>query len=52
MTCQHVYENRNEEICSLCGEPTHDINWQKYNIMNKQWLSDNPDAEYGGWMSI
>ena len=30
----------------------HDIDWSKQNELRKQWLADNPDAGYIGWMSI
>jgi hypothetical protein len=26
--------------------------WAKQNELHKQWLIDNPDAQYIGWMSI
>jgi hypothetical protein len=26
--------------------------WAKQNALHKQWLLDNPDAQYIGWMSI
>jgi hypothetical protein len=26
--------------------------WAKQNQLHKQWLIDNPDAQYIGWMSI
>ena len=26
--------------------------WAKQNALRKQWLIDNPDAQYMGWMSI
>jgi len=26
--------------------------WQKQNELRKQWLLENPDAEYIGWTSI
>ena len=52
MICEHIYKNRNEEVCSLCGKLTHNINWEKQNLMYKQWLLDNPDSEYIGWTSI
>jgi hypothetical protein len=26
--------------------------WAKQNALHKQWLIDNPDAQYIGWMSI
>jgi len=29
-----------------------DIDWTKQNELHKQWLIDNPDAGYIGWMSI
>ena len=29
-----------------------DINWEEQNKMRQQWLLDNPDAGYIGWMSI
>ena len=29
-----------------------DINWAYQNALREQWLLDNPDAQYIGWMSI
>jgi hypothetical protein len=29
-----------------------DIDWQHQNELRQQWLKDNPDAEYQGWVSI
>jgi hypothetical protein len=29
-----------------------DIDWAKENKLREQWLIDNPDAEYQGWVSI
>ncbi len=26
--------------------------WAKQNELHKQWLINNPDAQYSGWMSI
>ena len=26
--------------------------WAKQNALREQWLIDNPDAQYIGWMSI
>ena len=26
--------------------------WAKQNALHEQWLIDNPDAQYIGWMSI
>ena len=38
----------------MCSEPNHDhsVDWAQQNELRKQWLLDNPDATYGGWMSI
>ena len=30
----------------------NDIDWQYQNALRKQWLKDNPDAKYLGWVSI
>ena len=35
-----------EEIVS------NDIDWEYQNQLREQWLKDNPNAQYGGWMSI
>jgi hypothetical protein len=35
-----------EEIVS------NDIDWEHQNQLREQWLKDNPDAKYEGWMSI
>lgn len=29
-----------------------DIDWAKQNALREQWLIDNPDSQYIGWMSI
>ena len=53
MHCEHIYKNINAEICPKCGGYTHEVNWQKNNALNKQWLKDNPDAwKQVGWWSI
>jgi hypothetical protein len=29
-----------------------DVDWAYQNQLREQWLEDNPDSEYEGWMSI
>jgi hypothetical protein len=29
-----------------------DVDWVYQNQLREQWLKDNPNAQYGGWMSI
>ena len=29
-----------------------DIDWAYQNKLRQQWLIDNPEAKYGGWVSI
>ena len=36
---------------SYSNEET-DIDWAYQNQLRKQWLEDNPDAGYIGWVSI
>ena len=31
---------------------SNEIDWQYQNKLRQQWLMDNPEAEYQGWMSI
>jgi len=31
---------------------TNDIDWKHQNALREQWLKDNPDANYLGWVSI
>ncbi len=31
---------------------SNDIDWEYQNQLREQWLKDNPNAEYEGWMSI
>lgn len=31
---------------------SNDIDWAYQNALREQWLKDNPDAGYIGWMSI
>ncbi len=39
------------ERMALMAENT-DIDWAYQNKLREQWLLDNPDAQYTGWMSI
>ena len=50
--CEHVYKSMGISLCPKCGLDTHDTNWNKQNKLMAQWHTDNPDAEYEGWMSI
>jgi hypothetical protein len=29
-----------------------DIDWEWQNALRQEWLENNPDAEYPGWLSI
>ena len=31
---------------------SNDVDWEYQNKLREQWLKDNPNAEYEGWMSI
>ena len=31
---------------------SNDIDWQYQNELRQQWLKDNPEAKYQGWVSI
>jgi hypothetical protein len=33
-------------------ERNTDVDWKHQNELHKQWLKDNPDAQYAGWTSI
>jgi hypothetical protein len=39
-------------MCDSHDELTHQIDWAYQNKLRSQWLLDNPDAQYIGWMSI
>jgi len=39
-------------MCANHDEMTHSINWVYQNKLREQWLIDNPNAQYIGWMSI
>jgi hypothetical protein len=39
------------EGMALMAENT-DIDWAHQNKLREQWLLDNPNAQYIGWMSI
>jgi len=51
-SCIHIFSIINKNTCDLCNQPTNEINWQKQNEMKEEWHKDNPDAKYGGWVSI
>jgi len=31
---------------------SNDIDWEWQNALREEWLANNPDAEYQGWVSI
>lgn len=37
---------------ALVRSNEHDIDWEYQNQLREQWLKDNPDAKYLGWVSI
>ena len=37
---------------AMAQQWSRNINWGHQNQLRKQWLLDNPEAEYEGWMSI
>ena len=45
-----AYEKGYEE--GLKAGTSSNTNWEEQNKMREQWLLDNPDAGYIGWMSI
>ena len=53
MNCIHIYQNVGAELCPHCGRDTHELNFQKQNKINKDWLRKNPNAwREVGWWSI
>jgi len=50
--CGHIYKNQDEEICSSCSKPTHEIDWVKQNQLMTEWKEANPNRQYQGWWSI
>jgi len=52
MMCDHVYKTTDTSLCPKCGLESHDINWAKENKLREEWLLANPNAKYGGWISI
>ena len=47
---QEAYERGYEDGIKACRDTK--TNWEEQNKMREQWLRDNPDAGYIGWMSI
>lgn len=39
-------------MCANHDEITHETDWAYQNELREQWLLDNPDSSYIGWMSI
>lgn len=44
MTSNNTFEDNSKQ--------SSDINWAEQNRLNAEWLKNNPDASYGGWVSI
>lgn len=47
---QEAYEKG--YLDGLLSSKSGEINWEEQNKLRQQWLMDNPEAEYEGWMSI
>lgn len=47
---QEAYEKG--YLDGLLSSKAGEMNWEEQNKLRQQWLMDNPDAEYEGWMSI
>ena len=47
---QEAYEKG--YLDGLLSSRNSDVNWEEQNKLKEQWLRDNPDAGYIGWMSI
>jgi hypothetical protein len=39
-------------MCDSHDQGEHEMNWIYQNQLREQWITNNPDAEYEGWMSI
>jgi hypothetical protein len=39
-------------MCANHSEGEHELDWEYQNKLREQWLLDNPNSEYEGWMSI
>ena len=39
-------------MCDSHDQGEHEIDWACQNELHKQWLINNPNAQYIGWMSI
>ncbi len=52
MDCKHIYQNLGLSQCDSCGRPTHEIDWEEQNRLNREWKIANPNVTYGGWWSI
>ena len=52
MRCLDVCRQGVFYMCDSHDQRTHEINWAYQNQLRGQWLLDNPEAEYEGWMSI
>lgn len=59
--CRHVYEYTGAEICPDCGNPTHDVDWQKVNDGYRTYYAEGRHLEFihpvtgatiSGWWSI
>lgn len=52
LNCDHVYQYVGAEICPLCAQCTHEIDWVKQNELQAEWKKNNPEPKFGGWWSI
>jgi predicted Fe-S protein YdhL (DUF1289 family) len=52
-TCRHVYEIVHEDICSMCGRDTHEINWVQ-ELKHRRAYAEQVGLDYKktGWTSI
>lgn len=44
--------DKEDNTCINCKCEPNAICWPQQNKLREQWLKDNPDSQYIGWMSI
>lgn len=51
--CPHVYAIMYEDICSLCGKDTHEIDWVQELRHRREYVEKvGLDYKKAGWTSI
>ena len=47
--CEHVYKLMRVATCPLCGQPTHETDWENIHRLHREWIQSGKSVQQGWW---